>query len=139
MSYLHTETVSTETFQIIKKISDNPDFKEFRLCGGTALALQIGHRISMDADFVSENRIDQNAVINSTGKLFTNITDVASGAHGVFLKIDSIKVDFLTWQIPFMRDAVELDGLSLTHIEEIIAMKFFAITQRGEKKDYMDI
>lgn len=52
MSDLYYHTVSPQLLDIIKRICNNVAFEKFRLCGGTALALQIGHRISVDADFV---------------------------------------------------------------------------------------
>ena len=139
MSNLFYNAASVELLNITKSISSNTFFADFRLCGGTALALQVGHRVSLDADFVSEKSFDQNEILKSVKKNFKNVTDVQSGTHGVFLKVNGIKIDFLTWNIPFIRPVVERDGILLAHVEEIIAMKLFAITQRGEKKDYMDI
>lgn len=139
MSALHYQCASLGLREIIKKICGSNSFSQFRLCGGTALALQVGHRISADADFVSEKSFDSNELIAIINQEFNNVTDVHTGTHGVFLKINNIKVDFLTWNIPFINPPVTIDGLILLDAVEIIAMKLFAILQRGEKKDYMDI
>lgn len=48
---LHLETVSPALLKIIKAVSDEPMFQDFRLVGGTALSLQLGHRTSVDAEF----------------------------------------------------------------------------------------
>ncbi len=139
MSDLNYQCVSPELLEIIKKISGNKYFSQFRLCGGTALALQVGHRISVDADFVSEKNFNTGDLIAEIGKQFTNVSDVNTGTHGVFMKINNTKVDFLTWNIPFIHPSVMVDGIAMVRREEIIAMILFAILQRGEKKDYMDI
>lgn len=136
---MHANTVSPQLLEIIKKVSANDSFSGFRLCGGTALALQIGHRISVDADFITESIKDKDLLLKNILQLFPNATDINTGAFGIFLKVDSIKVDFLSWDIPFIRDAVEDENIKFLSVEEIAAMKIFAILQRGEKKDYMDI
>lgn len=136
---LHLKSVSEELLGIIGAVSKEPAFKEFRLCGGTALALHIGHRKSNDADFVLDREFNTDETAALLTKLFQKVTDLHTGAHGLFARVNGIKTDFLTWNLPFIRPPVISDGITLTHVEEIIAMKLFAITQRGEKKDYMDI
>ena len=48
---LHYETIYPNTLELLKKIQSLDMFKESRLVGGTALALQLGHRVSVDLDF----------------------------------------------------------------------------------------
>lgn len=136
---MHLNTISPGLKKIIDQVFASNYFSEFRLCGGTGLSLQTGHRISVDADFVTENPIENDLVTSQILKTFKNATDIHRGELGVFFRIDSIKVDFLSWNLPFIRHAVLDNGWRLLHKEEIIAMKLFAILQRGEKKDYMDI
>ncbi len=50
---LHFQTVAPTLLKIIQTISAEPFFQSFRLVGGTALSLQLGHRMSVDADFFS--------------------------------------------------------------------------------------
>lgn len=133
------ETISEELAAVIQKVFDEPSFNNFRLCGGTALALQFGHRISVDADFVAEKDFNREVIIKIANEVFQNTSDIQNGTHGVFLRADSIKVDFLTWNIPFIREQIAFKNWRLCSLEEIAAMKLFAITQRGEKKDYFDI
>ncbi len=139
MNKLHWQTVSPELKEIILKISNESAFSGFRLCGGTALSLQLGHRVSVDADFVSEAYFDKDDIAEIVGKTLVSVSDLYIGDTGVFLKSNGFKVDFLSWNIPFIRANVMADGVSLLHVEEIAAMKLFAITRRGEKKDYIDI
>jgi predicted nucleotidyltransferase component of viral defense system len=136
---LHWQTISPELKEIILKISQNHAFHPFRLCGGTALSLQLGHRISVDADFVSASHFDKNFIAGEVEKILTDVSDLYIGDLGVFLKSKGIKVDFLSWNIPFIKPAVINSEIPLLDIEEIAAMKLFAITRRGEKKDYIDI
>jgi Nucleotidyl transferase AbiEii toxin, Type IV TA system len=136
---MHTNTVSPQLLSIMHKVSNAEAFSDFRLCEGTALSLQIGHRLSVDADFITQSPIDKPNLIKLIIDTFPTATDIYSAEYGIFLKVHDIKVDFLSWNLPFIRPAIKLDGITTLHTEEIIAMKIFAILQRGEKKDYMDI
>lgn len=55
---LHTETVSPELLDLIRKLCNEPLLKDFYLVGGTALSLQMGHRISTDIDLFTPNPFD---------------------------------------------------------------------------------
>jgi len=136
---LHFKSVSPDLKSLIETICLNDFFSSFSLCGGTALALQIGHRVSVDADFISEFFFDKNEVAGKLLAEFPNAADIHIGEFGVFAKINDIKIDFLSWNIPFIRPVIKESGIRLLNVEEIIAMKMFAIMQRGEKKDYIDI
>jgi hypothetical protein len=136
---LNYNTLPDELLQIIKAVCTDNKFRNFRLCGGTGLALQAGHRISVDADFVTAQNIITHDLIQNLTATFKLVSDINTGTHGVFCKIGNIKVDFLSWNIPFIRNEIVEDDLVIAHVEEIIAMKIFAILQRGQKKDYMDI
>ncbi len=68
---LQKQAVDNKTFSLLQKLQSIPELKEMRLVGGTALALQIGHRISVDLDFFG--------TFNSSivkAKLFKNLFQV---------------------------------------------------------------
>jgi predicted nucleotidyltransferase component of viral defense system len=133
------KTVSVELKNIIQQVFESNKFENFRLGGGTALTLQLGHRISIDADFISPVDFDRDEVLKQVLSIFPQATDIHQGTFGVFLKSDNIKIDFLSWNLPFIRPALTSGQWRLLDIADITAMKFFAILQRGEKKDYIDI
>lgn len=137
---LYFNTVSEELLVIIKTICGDGYFNKFRLFGGTALSLQIGHRISIDADFICDSEFDSDELILKLQQIYPNqITDIRQNKLGVYIKISGIKVDFLSWKIPFIRPILKDAEVRLMHLEEIIATKLYAILNRGEKKDYIDI
>jgi predicted nucleotidyltransferase component of viral defense system len=136
---MHYNTISSQLKQIIETFSSNKKFSNFFLCGGTSLSLQIGHRISVDADFISEKEFDKDELIASVLLVYPDTQNIHQNTFGVFLTIDQIKVDFLSWNIPFIKPTKKIDVINLLSIEDIAAMKLFAILNRGEKKDYMDI
>lgn len=115
------------------------EFDEFRLVGGTALALQVGHRRSVDIDFFCEKEFDNNHLKYLLQKNFEKFVLDWENKEGFVSWIDGVKVDFFTWHIPFIYPAIEIDSLRLADKREIAAMKMEAITSRKEKKDFIDI
>lgn len=114
------------------------DFANMRLVGGTALALQIGHRKSIDLDLFGDIDFDN---IN-TAKVFADfnntITLKRSKNINIF-SIDDIKVDFVNYSYPWLQNQLLLDGIRIAGIEDIAAMKLAAITGRGSRKDFIDL
>ena len=121
---LHTETVLPSTLDILKRIQALPNVSELRLVGGTALALHIGHRKSVDLDLFGS--FDENMSIRS---LFLNAGYAADGSEtGTVqtLKVNGVKVDFVNYPYPWLNEGVSEDGMTLADIHDIAAMKLSA-------------
>ena len=134
---LHTETVISSTLDLLKKIQSLPNVSGLRLVGGTALALHIGHRKSVDLDLFG--RFDASISFRS---LLLNAGYVADGAEvGAIqsLKVNGVKVDFVNYPYSWMCGAIAEDGMTLADIQDIAAMKLSAAANRGKKKDFVDI
>ncbi len=110
--------------------------KPFTLVGGTALALQIGHRISVDLDLFGSEVFDRELIIKELDKPFQllNQSDIFWA-----ISVDNIKIDMLTYPYPFIRDPLVVEQVRLASLEDIGAMKLAAIANRGSKKDFFDI
>lgn len=115
-------------------------FKEFCLVGGTALALQIGHRISVDFDLFTEKEL-------STG-LFAKAKRVFKGYRvssslklpaQLTLKVDDVRIDFMKDKFRFILNPLEFKKVKIAQIPEIAAMKAFTLNYRGSNKDYIDL
>lgn len=133
---LYLETVDAATLELLKRIQALPLLFNTRLVGGTALALQLGHRLSVDLDFFGEwGEDDLDSVLKSCGSA------VRTGGKGrlQFYEINGIKVDCATYTYPWLREPLIEDGICLAHIEDIAAMKLEAVTNRGRKKDFIDL
>ena len=106
------------------------------MVGGTSLALQIGHRTSIDLNLFTSTGIDISSIpdeIEHLGKI--RIINQASRILNLF--INNIKVDFVSYQYDFLNPVVSKDGLRLASIPDIAAMKLAAITGRGSRKDFL--
>lgn len=114
--------------------------KEWYLAGGTALALQVGHRQSVDLDFFTNkpdfNTTDMERLLIKAGDWET--THVARGTlYGLF---HGAKVSFIAY--PFFRPPlahIQCGHVRILLPEDIASMKIIAISQRGKKRDFMDL
>jgi hypothetical protein len=112
-------------------------FKDLRLVGGTSLALQIGHRVSVDLDFFGKLNVDEIAIRNSLNQI--GEVRLLHKTENIFIyTIDGIKVDIVNYPYPWLANVVD-NNLKLADIRDIAAMKLAAITGRGTKKDFIDL
>ena len=135
---LQSATVHPATLALLKKIMRSPALQQFNLVGGTALALQIGHRISIDLDLFTEEDYDDVLVLQSLAP-FGELDVLVNNPPFLQLKLDNIKVDFLKFPYPLIQDFTEIDQVRLVTVENIAMMKLLAIARRGSKKDFVDL
>ena len=135
---LHYKAIDTATLGILKKIQSEPEFSGLRLVGGTALALQISHRKSIDIDLfgiLSSDNIQVMKKLDQTGRTIILNKSENIGIYSV----DGIKVDIVNYHYKWLEDPIKEDGLTLAGMRDIAAMKLAAITNRGSKKDFTDL
>jgi predicted nucleotidyltransferase component of viral defense system len=136
---LHTITVEESTLELLKRLQQVPLLSNLRLVGGTALALLMGHRYSIDLDFFGV--VDANG-FQIAAELHENGFDVAIKydvkAVKVFF-INQVKVDMVNYPYDWIAPLIEADGIRIAGLNDIAAMKLAAITNRGTKKDFIDI
>ncbi len=116
--------------------------KDFYLGGGTALALQIGHRDSIDFDFFKEGEIDTQKLFNDLEEFFTghHLLKVQEERNTLGLIVDdSIMLSFFGYKYKLIRELVKEENLNLASVEDIGCMKLSAITGRASNKDYLDL
>ncbi|GBU24402.1 hypothetical protein R83H12_01032 [Fibrobacteria bacterium R8-3-H12] len=135
---LQLSAIEQNTFELLKKLQKLPLLAKTRLVGGTALALQIGHRKSIDLDFFGELDFEIQELIDSI-KEFADLTILSESKNIHIYSINGIKVDFVNYKYPWIDDAICEDGILLAGIRDIAAMKISAIIGRGTKKDFIDI
>lgn len=119
-----------------------PIKNKFYLAGGTALALQLGHRDSIDFDFFTSEDIDTRKLFEELQKTFVGHTLIKTQEELNTLTIiinTSIKVSFFTHTSTLIRDAISEEYITVASIEDIACMKLTAITSRASNKDYIDL
>jgi hypothetical protein len=136
---LHLETVLPDTMRLLKQLMEIKELNQFRLVGGTALALQFGHRSSVDLDLFAGGRADTLNLPNIINQYFKNAQLVSKNQNGIMLTIDNIKVDIVDWKVPFTQEPLVVNGLRICSPLDIFASKCEAILDRKAEKDFVDI
>lgn len=134
---LHTETVEPSTLDLLRRLQRLPDLTSTRLVGGTALALHLGHRKSVDLGMFGT--FDP---IVSYRKLLADAGHSVEGAENgtvQSLRVNNVKVDLVNYPYPWLDDAIEEGNIRLAGLRDIAAMKLSAVANRGRKKDFIDV
>ena len=135
---LQYQTTEPGTLELLRKLMKVDAFKNLRLVGGTALALQIGHRNSVDLDLFGNLAVDEFEIDKQLKNIGTATLLNKSENINIWL-VEGIKVDLVNYDYPWLGEAVTEDGLRLAGINDIAAMKLSAITGRGTRKDFIDL
>lgn len=136
---MHQEALTKEAVQLFSKLKE---FDGFYLAGGTALALQIGHRVSVDFDLfcqdnISKTLLDKVKVVFSEFK--GDISPVINNPDELSVLIGGIKTTFLKYPFPVLNNFVDWDSLKVLDIPELATTKAYTIGRRGSFKDYVDL
>lgn len=135
---LQYQTIYPATLQLLKDLQSLELLKECRLVGGTALALQLGHRRSVDLDFfgtVPQTPDELQDLLRENH----DVTIVKESKNIHIYLIDGVKVDIVNYKYDWIDTPVEEDGIRLADVKDIAAMKVAAIIGRGTKKDFIDM
>ncbi|MBU4204748.1 nucleotidyl transferase AbiEii/AbiGii toxin family protein [Patescibacteria group bacterium] len=134
---MYLEAIGSKRQKVFQKLKE---FRGFYLVGGTALALQIGHRVSVDFDLFSNKKISPN-FLDKVEKVFKDykISVVINNSNQLTVKIDKIKIDFVKYLFPPILGFINYQGVNILKISEIAAMKANVLGRRPSLKDYIDL
>ena len=143
--YPHLEILPPAQQQLWPELRPAADLG-FILYGGTAIALQLGHRQSIDFDFFSNIKLDKNLLRNTfpffKTALLLQDREESLTVSVPFLDATTVKISFLG-NLSFGRvgephlthDSV----MQVASLEDLMATKLKVLFQRVESKDYLDI
>ena len=135
---MFTKTLLPDTFRAIQLISGVAEIKQAYLAGGTALALQIGHRISVDLDFFTKAEFNETTLAAKLATLPEFIQD-GTAQWTVWGKIGQTKFSMFYYKYPLLEKTISFEGLQLASLVDIAAMKIHAIEDRGTRRDFVDV
>ncbi len=136
---LFKNTINTSSLELLKGLQSEKPLKDFYLAGGTSLALQIGHRKSIDLDLFTQSDFNLDQLLEFLEQKYDLLTDYTS-KNTIRGSINNIKVDFISHKYPMVKDPVIENSLKLFSVEDIAAMKQNAIAGDGTRsKDFIDL
>ena len=135
---LHTKTVEPGTLDVIRALSAKEYMQPYLLVGGTSLALQIGHRSSTDIDFFTNEPHDTEQLLELLKQDF-DVEVRNRYKHALFVNINTVKTDIVRQNANLIDKPVVIEGIRMASLKEIAPMKLLAITNRGRRRDFIDL
>lgn len=136
---LQTTAVERSTLELLKSLQGEQECRDFCLVGGTALALYLGHRKSVDLDLFTQKPFDVEELEDFLVEKYGFCTTFKRGKT---LKgdIQDVKIDCLYYPYDLLAPPLKEEGIRMLSIPDIIAMKLSAIADSGTRvKDFVDI
>ena len=136
---LYKATIDDSILELLTRLMADEAFNDFVLVGGTALALQIGHRISVDIDLFSSKTYEQNKLLDYLRTNYNFELDFISN-NTLKGEINKVQIDCIAHQYPWISPFTIEENIRMAGFEDIAAMKLNAIAGNGTRiKDYIDI
>lgn len=134
----YPKVLNKDQQEIVKQLK-LPKGGDYYLAGGTALALQIGHRTSIDFDFYTANHFDSARLAADLKKTFPSLEVDFQEEDTIRLKVGKTELSFFYYRYRLIGKLRSYQAIKIASIEDIGAMKIAAIVQRGSKRDFIDI
>ena len=134
---MHNEILNKNQLELLPIMSQ---FKrEYYLVGGTAIALYLGHRRSIDFDLFKFSPINHKRNIDKLSLSGYEHTVTRRVAEQMNLIINDVKVTFFQYPFPVKSDNVFEDIFRIPSLLQLAAMKAYALGRRSKWKDYVDL
>ena len=136
---LQIRTITPDTLELLKRLQSIPELTDTRLVGGTALAFHLGHRLSIDLDLFG--KFDHETITETLkSEAFDDFYVLSESKVIKRYLINQVKVDIVKYdRYQWLEEAVIDNQIRIAGLKDIAAMKIAAITNRGTKKDFVDL
>lgn len=133
------EVISPTTKKSLERVNSLPIFQSAYLAGGTALALQLGHRYSHDLDFFSPEEFDEQNAIQQIANALPDFSLERHEWRTILGFVGDIRFSLFFYQYPLLYSAHEFCDIAIADVKDIAAMKIAALAGRGTKRDFIDL
>ncbi|KKR68053.1 MAG: hypothetical protein UU09_C0016G0004 [Microgenomates group bacterium GW2011_GWA2_40_6] len=135
---MYWQTIDSNRKDLLAKLGFLKDLG-FYMAGGTALALQIGHRESVDFDFYNEKKFNADNLVSKIKEVAKSLEIEVPDIYSVMGMINGVSVSFFEYEYSMIGNLVVENGANLASLSDIAAMKCIAVVQRGTKRDFVDM
>jgi len=136
---MHRDCLPEKGWEVLRSLRGMLKKHHAVLAGGTALALHIGHRVSEDLDFFTGEEFRGESIISEIRKTGNPFRIISEGEGYLVADVAGIKVSLFKYDYPFLEKPMMLDDIQVAGILDIASMKVIAISQRGTKRDFIDL
>ena len=135
---MFTNTLSQNASGTLALLGKSGILKNAYLAGGTACALQLGHRVSLDLDFFTEEEFHTKIVLKQLEKLQGFKLD-ETAKWTILGSFPKVKFSYFYYPYPIIKKTGIFSNINIASLEDIAAMKIAAICDRGTKRDFIDL
>jgi len=132
------ETLEAKTERVFESLGKLQWMDDYYLAGGTALALQLGHRKSVDLDFFSIQDFELNK-LESSLKEVGRVKVLSKDEGTLHVNLNNVLVSFLRYRYKLLYKKINFEDVNMADWRDIACMKISAISDRGSKKDFVDL
>ncbi len=132
------EILNSKTKKSLELVGPYSHLNKFYLAGGTALALQFGHRHSIDLDWFTAGKIINDKLKKDLAKIAPYKIS-AEDTGTVHLVLNHTKLSFLEYPYPLLYKPIKFGAISMADWRDIACMKLAAVSSRGSRKDFVDL
>jgi hypothetical protein len=136
---MHPEVLTPEMNRLVPGMVPLLAGGPFTLAGGTSLALQLGHRISVDFDWFCAPRSFPGDLAARLARWDPSLQVLQEQAGSFECLVGGVKCSFFAFEPRFGSPTEMFHGMPLAPVADIAAMKLVAISQRGARKDFYDL
>ena len=133
------EVLNSDQKKILPGLAEALVDTDLYLAGDTALALQLGHRTSIDYDWFAKQIGKPDFLIGKLGQMDFTVTSISH--ETIYIEMNNVKVSFIGYGNPMLQPPLIWDeyGIKLAGLDDIAGMKLSAIAWRGARKDFIDL
>lgn len=139
---IHRDALPQRQLEVLRQLGPTATREGFYLGGGTGLALQLGHRRSVDLDWFTDGELPQPEALAARLHRAVPGFELRQTARGTLLgAIQNVAASFLSYPYPALQPRVawrEL-GVDMASVHDIACMKLSAVAQRGARRDFVDV
>ncbi|MBI2970210.1 MAG: nucleotidyl transferase AbiEii/AbiGii toxin family protein [Gammaproteobacteria bacterium] len=135
---MHPKVLSRDAWKTVRRLVAAGLTESWTLAGGTALALQLGHRYSEDLDFSRHDGFDVDRMVAGLASVGT-LRIQSRTADTLHAELQRLRISFLKAAAPFVFPGTRYRGLTVSDPRDIAVMKLIAIGGRGSCKDFIDL
>jgi len=136
---VHPECLRPEAARLLPVVAKALQPLSPVLAGGTALALQVGHRVSADFDFFTNDEFDPAAILRAVQATSVEVQSLKLEPGTAVMIVDGVKVSLFQYPYPFAEPMELFNGTKVAGIVDITGMKLIAIMQGGARRDFVDL
>ena len=135
---MHPRVLSPESWDLTRRVAASGLLDGWTLAGGTALALQLGHRVSEDLDFFRAGPFEERHLIDRLARHGSLAVQSRSGGT-LHCLLDGLRIGFLQAEAPLLFPTLDYRDIEIADPRDIAMMKLVAIGGRGSRKDFVDL